>query len=61
MGPTAVVSLLTQAQLSLFYDPVTQPQEYLALSYTATFYAGLIQLGMGLLRWAGWLDLPAYP
>lgn len=50
VGPTAVVSLLAHAQYTSFYNSETQPEQYLQLATTATFYSGIIQLGMGLFR-----------
>ena len=53
VGPTAVISLLTGSQLTRFIsgDPdLPSYSKYLTLAHTATFYAGLIQFGMGILR-----------
>ena len=53
VGPTAVISLLTGSQLTRYISGDSDGPDYpsyLVLAHTATFYAGLIQFGMGILR-----------
>lgn len=50
IGPVAVVSLLLGTLLKDQYDPVKQKSLYYDLAITSTFFAGVIQLAMGLLR-----------
>ncbi|CAI7800689.1 unnamed protein product, partial [Closterium sp. NIES-54] len=50
IGPVAVVSLLLGELLVDYYDPVNQANEYLNLAITATFFAGIYQLAMGIFR-----------
>lgn len=51
IGPTAVVSLLLGSLLKDYVNPDDDPTLYLQLAFTATFFSGIIQLGMGLLRY----------
>jgi high affinity sulfate transporter 1 len=50
IGPVAVVSLLLGTLLS---DEIkdTKSPEYLRLAFTATFFAGVTQMALGLLRY----------
>ncbi|KAL5703906.1 Solute carrier 26 [Ranunculus cassubicifolius] len=50
IGPVAVVSLLLGTLLGNEIDPGTNPAEYLRLAFTATFFAGITQASLGLLR-----------
>ncbi|KAK1441625.1 hypothetical protein QVD17_07667 [Tagetes erecta] len=50
IGPVAVVSLLLGTLVSNEFDPDTQPDEYLRLIFTATFFAGITQATLGVLR-----------
>ncbi|CAI5929212.1 unnamed protein product [Closterium sp. NIES-64] len=50
IGPVAVVSLLLGDLLSKYYDADAQPAQYLNLAITATFFAGIYQLAMGIFR-----------
>jgi high affinity sulfate transporter 1 len=50
IGPVAVVSLLLGTLLSNEIDPVKEPALYLRLALSATFFAGVFQAGLGLLR-----------
>jgi MFS superfamily sulfate permease-like transporter len=50
IGPVAVVSLLLGTLLSDEIKDVKSP-EYLRLAFTATFFAGLTQMLLGLLRY----------
>ncbi|XP_024360167.1 sulfate transporter 1.1 [Physcomitrium patens] len=50
IGPVAVVSLLLGTLLKQELSPTKQPQLYLQLAFTATFFAGLFQTALGLLR-----------
>eukprot|EP00245_Coleochaete_scutata_P012482 TRINITY_DN4844_c0_g2_i1.p1 TRINITY_DN4844_c0_g2~~TRINITY_DN4844_c0_g2_i1.p1 ORF type:complete len:671 (+),score=150.34 TRINITY_DN4844_c0_g2_i1:423-2435(+) len=50
IGPVAVVSLLLGSELSKVYSSSEKPNEYYDLALTSTFFAGIIQLGLGVLR-----------
>ncbi|RDY05296.1 Sulfate transporter 1.3 [Mucuna pruriens] len=50
IGPVAVVSLLLGTLLSKEIDPNTHPAEYQRLAFTATFFAGITQATLGILR-----------
>ncbi|PIA48054.1 hypothetical protein AQUCO_01400563v1 [Aquilegia coerulea] len=50
IGPVAVVSLLLGTLLQDEIDYETHPKEYLRLAFTATFFAGITQASLGLLR-----------
>ncbi|KAE8721746.1 High affinity sulfate transporter 1 [Hibiscus syriacus] len=50
IGPVAVVSLLLGTMLSNEIDPKKNKAEYLRLAFTATFFAGIIQATLGVLR-----------
>ncbi|XP_055834333.1 sulfate transporter 1.3-like [Solanum dulcamara] len=50
IGPVAVVSLLLGSLLSSEIDPITNPIEYRRLAFTATFFAGITQATLGILR-----------
>ncbi|CAI9116353.1 OLC1v1017476C1 [Oldenlandia corymbosa var. corymbosa] len=50
IGPVAVVSLLLGTLLQSEIDPTTNPVEYRRLAFTATFFAGITQVSLGILR-----------
>lgn len=50
IGPVAVVSLLLGTLLQNEIDPVTNALEYRRLAFTATFFAGVTQATLGVLR-----------
>ncbi|XP_019174951.1 PREDICTED: sulfate transporter 1.2-like isoform X1 [Ipomoea nil] len=50
IGPSAVVSLLLGSMLRIEVDPVKNKHEYMRLAFTATFFAGLTQATLGILR-----------
>ncbi|KAK8942085.1 Sulfate transporter 1.2 [Platanthera guangdongensis] len=50
IGPVAVVSLLLGTLIQNEFDPKTEKEEYLRLAFTATFFAGVTQAALGLLR-----------
>lgn len=50
IGPVAVVSLLLGTLLGNEFDSTKHPEEYLRLAFTATFFAGITQASLGLLR-----------
>lgn len=50
IGPVAVVSLLLGTLLQKEIDYHTHPEEYLRLAFTATFFAGITQATLGILR-----------
>ena len=51
IGPVAVVSLLLGDMLKNEIDPKTHLNEYLRLAFTATFFAGITEAGLGVLRY----------
>ncbi|KAJ4701288.1 Sulfate transporter 1.1 [Melia azedarach] len=53
IGPVAVVSLLLGTMLQNELDPTKNKEEYLRLAFTATFFAGITQATLGLLRYSG--------
>ncbi|KAL1216262.1 Sulfate transporter 1.3 [Cardamine amara subsp. amara] len=50
IGPVAVVSLLLGTLLRTEIDPNTNPNEYLRLAFTSTFFAGVTQAALGFFR-----------
>lgn len=50
IGPVAVVSLLLGTLLQNEFDPVNDALEYRRLAFTATFFAGITQATLGVLR-----------
>lgn len=50
IGPVAVVSLLLGTLLQNEFDPVNEAAEYRRLAFTATFFAGITQATLGILR-----------
>lgn len=52
IGPVAVVSLLLGTLLQNEIDPQKNPAEYLRLTYTATFFAGITQATLGICRYS---------
>ncbi|KAG6538411.1 hypothetical protein ZIOFF_003532 [Zingiber officinale] len=50
IGPVAVISLLLGTLLQNEIDPTTNKEEYRQLAFTATFFAGVVQAALGLLR-----------
>lgn len=50
VGTVAVASLLTAAMLGKEVDHIKNPKLYLQLAFTATFFAGLMEASLGLLR-----------
>ncbi|XP_027358595.1 sulfate transporter 1.3-like [Abrus precatorius] len=50
IGPVAVVSLLLGTLLSNEIDPAKHAEEYRRLAFTATFFAGITQATLGVLR-----------
>lgn len=50
IGPVAVVSLLLGTLLQTEIDPVKNALEYRRLAFTATFFAGITQATLGILR-----------
>jgi len=51
IGPVAVVSLLFGNMLRKEVDPTKQPELYLQLAFTATFFSGLFQAALGLFQY----------
>lgn len=52
IGPVAVVSLLLGTLLQNEIDPTSNALEYRRLAFTATFFAGITQATLGILRYA---------
>lgn len=50
MGPVAVVSLMLGTLLQNEIDPKKNPMEYRRLAFTATFFAGLTEVALGVFR-----------
>ncbi|KAF9615150.1 hypothetical protein IFM89_022108 [Coptis chinensis] len=50
VGPVSIASLVMGAMLEEYVSHTSEPELYLALAFTATFFAGLFQASMGLLR-----------
>lgn len=50
IGPVAVVSLLLGTLCQAVIDPKRNPADYLRLVFTATFFAGIFQAGLGFFR-----------
>lgn len=50
IGPVAVVSLLLGTLLKQEVSLAKEPTTYLHLAFTATFFAGIFQTGLGILR-----------
>lgn len=50
IGPVAVVSLLLGTLLKQEISPTENPEDYLKLAFTATFFCGVFQTGLGVFR-----------
>ncbi|KAJ7011746.1 hypothetical protein NC653_001987 [Populus alba x Populus x berolinensis] len=50
VGPVSIASLIMGSMLSETVSPRDEPIRYLKLAFTATFFAGLFQASLGLLR-----------
>ncbi|KAG6546363.1 hypothetical protein Mapa_012404 [Marchantia paleacea] len=50
IGPVAVVSILIGQLLKSEVDPILEKETYFRLALTATFFAGVVQAGLGLFR-----------
>lgn len=53
VGTVAVGSLLTASMLGNVVDAKENPALYIHLVFTATFFAGVIQASLGILRYVG--------
>jgi MFS superfamily sulfate permease-like transporter len=51
VGTVAVASLLISSMLGAEVSPTDNPALYLHLAFTATFFAGVFQASLGLLRY----------
>jgi sulfate transporter 3 len=51
VGPVSIASLIMGSMLSETVSPRDEPILYLKLAFTATFFAGLFQASLGLLRY----------
>ncbi|KAI5355492.1 PREDICTED: sulfate [Prunus dulcis] len=56
IGPVAVVSLLLGTLLQNEIDPTKNPEDYRRLAFTATFFAGITQATLGILRMGFLID-----
>ncbi|KAL6296949.1 hypothetical protein ACE6H2_005091 [Prunus campanulata] len=56
IGPVAVVSLLLGTLLQNEIDPIKNPEDYRRLAFTATFFAGITQATLGILRMGFLID-----
>eukprot|EP01018_Ginkgo_biloba_P022087 Gb_14054 [translate_table: standard] len=50
VGPVSIASLLLGAMLREEVSPITDPVLYLQVAFTATFFAGVFQASLGILR-----------
>lgn len=50
IGPVAVVSLLLGDMLKDKVNPKEDPLRYRQLAFTATFFAGVVQVALGIAR-----------
>jgi len=50
IGPVAVVSLLLGTLLKQEISPTDNPEDYLKLAFTATFFCGVFQTALGVFR-----------
>lgn len=50
VGPVAVASLLMASMLSRAVSPTENPKAYIQLAFTATFFAGVLQVSLGIFR-----------
>ncbi|VFQ78971.1 unnamed protein product [Cuscuta campestris] len=57
IGPVAVVSLLLGTMLRSEIDPTKNASDYRRLAFTATFFAGVTQAALGILRLGFLIDL----
>ena len=51
VGPVSISSLLLGAMLREEISPTKEPVLYLQIAFTATFFAGVFQASLGILRW----------
>ncbi|KAL3675633.1 hypothetical protein R1sor_025581 [Riccia sorocarpa] len=56
IGPVAIIAILLNSLVRAEFDPETDGASYLSLVLTATFFAGIIQLGLGVLRMGFLID-----
>lgn len=52
VGPGSIASLVLATMLGGYVSPSDQPILYLQLAFTATFFAGVFQTSLGLLRYS---------
>ena len=50
VGPVSITSLVMGSMLRQVANPITDPYLFLQLAFTATFFAGLFQASLGILR-----------
>ncbi|KAL8128617.1 hypothetical protein V2J09_017772 [Rumex salicifolius] len=50
VGPVSISSLIMGSMLSEVVSPTKEPERYLKLAFTTTFFAGLFQSSMGIFR-----------
>ncbi|KAL0855353.1 hypothetical protein Bca101_060506 [Brassica carinata] len=61
VGPVSIASLVMGSMLSESVSPTQDPILYLKLAYTSTFFAGLFQASLGLLRLGFLIDFLSKP
>ncbi|OUZ99902.1 STAS domain [Macleaya cordata] len=61
VGPVSIASLVMGSMLREVVSPITEPVLYLKLAFTATFFAGLFQTSLGLLRLGFIIDFLSKP
>ena len=57
IGPVAVVSLVLGELLKQELSPTADAANYLRLAFTATFFAGVFQAGLGIFRYVQLLSI----
>jgi sulfate transporter 3 len=50
VGPVSIASLIMGAMLREAVNPSTDPFLFLQLAFTTTFFAGMVQASLGILR-----------
>ncbi|KAG0456156.1 hypothetical protein HPP92_023944 [Vanilla planifolia] len=57
VGPVSIASLIMGSMLRQAVNPSTNPALFLRLAFTSTFFAGLVQASLGILRLGFFIDL----
>ena len=61
VGPVSIASLVMGSMLSESVSPTQDSILYLKLAFTSTFFAGLFQASLGLLRYEYYLENLDFP